>query len=487
MRNKVIPLFIFFGLGKLQDIKASSLPLGSTSENASSLPLATSEHSSLSSYVLAEQSPIDSASCQSTTEANQGVILSRSNQPTDEVPPEKSEEGSVMGSSYPDESNATSILPNILHRSFKKMITPLIESDNGDKANQIRKNNSRFFDENESIKLGISDSNEKTQISMLEIYESENIYPLANRMYSIPFNMIMTDDFILGKIFLYNLEENKIESRLERGFIDKEIPGIEALTKSAMHLISLYRFELSPCEVYAKFIHKDKYYKSFIVARNQKAYLLTHSGAEELDQNPIIAEEEMASNQPIYLFSINLCGDIYKGSDKLQFQNEEPLIDDNLIAKGVEILSLLSCACHTKLKSEKGIEFGRGSILKKLPIVGPLSFFVENQDLKTNLINSLKDFWTKKTKKPTKTIHDFSKFLKNPDAFEITEPNFENIAQEAINKLKILFPQVIKEDGFSETANNDTLTVRSTPTESNSSMGRIGSMLRLQTKTGDRQ
>ena len=483
MRNKVIPFFIFFGLGKLNAADEPSLRLSSFAEfeNAS--------NQRVPNYSILEKSPTDSVpTSDQSVEAQKEPIFSGQTLPligsNFGFRPELEPEGSIIGSSYPGESSATSILANITHRSFKKMITPLIESDNGDKANQIRINNSQFFKYTESMKLGASELSKKNHTSMLEIYESENLYPLANKMYSIPLNMIMTDDLISGRFFLYNPENPENSYFLPTYFLPTEIPGIEALTKSAMHLIFLYRFELSPCEVYTRFTQdidrKDQYYQSFIVVRDQKAYLLTHSGAEELDQNPIAedptAEEEIAvrfgneislkNNQPIHLFSINLCGDIYRRSDKLQFQSEKPLIDDNLIAKGVEILSLLSYACHTKL-TEKGIEFGRGSILKKLPVVGPLSFFVESQDLKIGLINSLKDFWTKKTKKPTKTIRDFSKFLTNPNAFQITEPNFENIAQEAIKKFKILFPQVVKED-------------LETVKPKDTSKGMIGGMMRRQ-------
>ena len=308
-------------------------------------------------------------------------------------------------------------------------------------------------------------------------------------MFSVPLTMIMDDDYVSGGFAFYDLEDT-IKAKLGYAFLATEIPGIEVLIKCAMHLISLYRFELSPCEVYTKIAQegdKDMYYKSFIVVRNDKAYLLTHCGAEELIKNPISEEEiimpsgnEISSknSQPIYLFSVNLCGDFYKGkSDKsiLQIEEQVKLSDENLVAKGIEVLSLLSCACNSRKKASNGTEFGRGSILKNLPVIGPLSFFAENSDLKTNLMNSLEDFWGKKTRKQIKTIRNFSKFLTNSDAFQITKPNFENIAQEAINRFKILFPKIITQEFSKSSPSIPDISTQSSSFVRMYSMGSVGS------------
>ena len=477
MRNKVIPLFIFFGLGKLN---AVSVDTQDPTQQTTVLP-------ELVAATITEESPLssDSYNLVSPTEklgpVFNGPEIASERVKSQETPvltglgitaemigdksTGKAERGegvdiqSVSGSSYVVGST-DSILLNISNKSFRVMMAPPIKSDNGEKFHQMKEHNLKFFNEQEVLSLAISTLDEKTYTSILEIYKSGNVFPISNGMFSVPLTMIMDDDYVSGGFAFYDLEDT-IKAKLGYAFLATEIPGIEVLIKCAMHLISLYRFELSPCDVYTKITQegdKDKYYKSFIVVRNEKAYLLTHSGAEELAENPISEYEVVMpsgneispkSSQPIYLFSVNLCGDFYKGrSDKsiLQIEEQIELLDENLIAKGIEILCLLSCACNSKKKASSGKEFGRASILKNLPVVGPLNFFAENDNLKRNLMDSLEDFWGRKTKRPIKTIPNFSKFLTNSGAFQIIKPNFEDIVQKAMDRFKNLFPKIITQE-----------------------------------------
>lgn len=489
MRNKILPLFIFFGIVKLNSASGTDDPGMATSD---------------SSTVEQAQTPVSievPTGLHGRGQINQGLspVAEYCQPQTEGGTPSPSPTGwnevtvpSVSLSSETEESKPVFEVQGGYR--VKNFLSAPILSDNGESVKKLRGLYQRLFNETSVFKMASHSELADAGITMTQIEVSEGLNLLLNpldessKFFAVHLPIIQYVDAIWGKVFLYdpknpvsfsvpknlkktNPQDLEWEDTAKLGvnyrFTDENLPTIDNSIKSAMHLISPYLFDLCPCKVYSYYkveTEEDEtfYSRAIIVIRdNQENYLLTKAGAEKLDYDPIDLEKVISPSygnlhvkdeQPIHLFSVNLCGEIYFNGNT-QKEIEHTISEEGLVGKGVEILGLLMLACNNPKKHGE-IEFGQGSIISKMPVVGPLQFFgrENSKNLKQDLIDSLEDVWSRFNTKKRLELQNLSDFISStdPDSFEksfdVEKPNFSGIAQNAINIFYILFKEAVTKD-----------------------------------------